>query len=323
MKRKQILSRLMAVLMVGCLLAGCGQAGTEALPDGKPLDSPTEEPADREPAPAFSFETVSKLEFWFGSGAGAWHTVLTVQDDGTFEGEYLDSDTNVQYLCNFTGKFTEPEKVNDYTYSVRLERIDLAQAPDTEETKGEIRVVYSEPYGLENAEELLFYLPGAPVQALPEEYRGWMGGYGDSIGTELPFYGLYNVRAETGFSSHERPTVDEELASAEQAADALESKLHTESLSQGEMNETAAELYQIWDAELNALWGQLKKKLDTPAMQTLTAKQLEWIAYKESEIQKAGAPYEGGTLRPLVENGRGAELTKARVYELAELLKAA
>lgn len=151
---------------------------------------------------SFSFADVSRLEFWFGSGAGAWCTVLTVHNDGTFEGEYHDSDVDVMRLCNFTGKFSEPVRVNDYTYSARLEQIKLERTPGTEAVKDGIKIIYSEPYGLDDAEELLFYLPGAPVQELPEAYQGWMRGYGNYIGTELPFYGLYNVSGEQGYSSY-------------------------------------------------------------------------------------------------------------------------
>jgi uncharacterized protein YecT (DUF1311 family) len=278
----------------------------------------------------FSFADISNLEFWFGSGAGAWRTVLTVHNDGTFEGEYSDFDmgavgtsypNGICTLCRFTGKFTEPVKVDDYTYSVKLKKIELEKDPDTEEIKDGIKLIYSTPNGLDNADELLFYLPGAPVQELPEEYRSWAGGYGDSIDTELPFYGLFNVRAGQGFSSHKKATIDDELAFLEQEAASLENKLKTETLAQADMTETVSELYQMWDSKLNAIWSQLKEKMDAAAMEVLTAEELDWIAYKEAEMKKAGADVEGGTLQPMVEYGKGAELTRARVYELAAYLR--
>ena len=34
----------------------------------------------------FSYEDVANREFLFCSGAGAWSTVLTIHEDGTFEG---------------------------------------------------------------------------------------------------------------------------------------------------------------------------------------------------------------------------------------------
>lgn len=56
-------------------------------------------------------------------------------------------------------------------------------------------------------------------------------------------------------------------------------------------------------------------------MEQITAEEREWISYKESEIANAGAEAEGGSMQALLENDKGAELTKARVYELIEYLK--
>ena len=47
----------------------------------------------------------------------------------------------------------------------------------------------------------------------------------------------------------------------------------------------------------------------------------EWISYKENAIEQAGQEYDGGTMRPMVENQTGADLTKQRVYELSQYLK--
>ncbi len=55
-------------------------------------------------------------------------------------------------------------------------------------------------------------------------------------------------------------------------------------------------------------------------MDKLTEEQKEWITWKENEIIKVGSEYEGGTMRPMIEYLKGAELTKIRVYELIELL---
>lgn len=231
MKRRMQLSLFMVIVIAICLLDGCGSAGETHLPDAGNMNTSAAESANTENSESFSFADISNseesagtennvpfsfidisnLEFWFGSGAGAWRTILTVYEDGTFEGEYSDSDmgSRVYYLCNFTGKFSEPLKVNDYTYSVKIERIELQVVPGIEEIKDGTTYIYSEPYGLDDAEELLFYLPGAPVEDLPEAYRSWMMGYHQFTDTKLPFFGLYNVNAETGFSSHEKEGTDD------------------------------------------------------------------------------------------------------------------
>ena len=56
-------------------------------------------------------------------------------------------------------------------------------------------------------------------------------------------------------------------------------------------------------------------------MEALTIEEREWIEKKERAIREAGAKYEGGTLQPMEEALKGAELTKARVYELLEILE--
>lgn len=53
----------------------------------------------------------------------------------------------------------------------------------------------------------------------------------------------------------------------------------------------------------------------------LTSVQKDWISNKENEMKKAGSEYEGGSIRPMIEYLKGAELTRNRVYELIELVK--
>lgn len=284
----------------------------------------------------FSFADVSDLEFWFGSGAGAWCTVLHIHADGTFDGEYHDSDmgdigeenpNGVMYLSNFTGKFAYSEKVNDYTYAFEIESLKLEQEPDTEEIKDGIRYIYSEPYGLDQAERILLYLPGTPLDQLPEEFRSWVGNssLAASDDTKLACYGLYNETPGYGFSSYQILDVYEELKkeleSVEETARGLEEKLQAEELTQLEMSEVSAEIYRLWDDELNRVWDCLKSNLDQEMMERITVEEREWISNKESEMANAGAEAEEGSIQTMLENDKGAELTKSRVYELIEYLK--
>ena len=127
----------------------------------------------------FDFEALENIEFYFSSGAGGWRTFLNIEEDGSFHGEYSDSDmgstgdgypNGTYYYCEFNGKFTEAVKVNDYTYSMKIEEISCAKEPETSEIIDEILYYYATPYGLEGAEEVLIYLPGAPTSDLPAEY---------------------------------------------------------------------------------------------------------------------------------------------------------
>lgn len=297
-------------------------------------DDSAGESVESDDGEGFTFADVSDREFWFASGVGGWSTELYIHEDGTFEGQYHDRDMGAtgegypdgeMYLCEFSGKFTNPRKVNDYTYSMEIESLETAQTPDTEEVKDGIHYLYTGPYGLEGAEEIQIYLPGSPYLELPESYRSWAGyGLSDTSDTKLPFYGLYNVTEELGFSSNEcseETGIDEELAAVEEKAKSLEEQLQSGNLTQMELNEISAELYKLWDDELNVIWDQLKKSLDDEKMKSLTEEEREWISYKEKEVKAAGSQNEGGSIQALEENTRAAELTKERVYELAELLR--
>lgn len=214
------LSRLFAVLSVLALslslLSGCGaspsgtgpSAGTGSSSAGSSAAGSSASQSQEE---GFSFNDVSQLEFWFGSGVGAWCTTLQIQPDGSFEGQYHDSDMGDTgdgypngkcYLSNFSGSFTQPVKVNDYTYSVTIADISTEQPAGTTEIEDGVLYSYTDPYGLDNAQEILFYLPGAPVAELPEGFKSWVSSYGD-LGETLPFCGLYNVNAAEGFSSYD------------------------------------------------------------------------------------------------------------------------
>ena len=116
-------------------------------------------------------------------------------------------------------------------------------------------------------------------------------------------------------------SADDDLAEAETRAKQLEEKLQNESLTQQEMNQISAELYALWDEKLNEVWEELKDELPEAEMKELTEEERVWIANKEKQIAEAGAECEGGSLQALQENTEGAELTRARVYELVKRLK--
>ena len=151
--------------------------------------------------------------FVFASGVGAWDTQVTIAPDGSFSGVYHDADmggtgegypNGTEYICEFSGQFSQPTQVDDHTWSVQLESLSYDGTPETEEIQDGIRYVYSTPYGIEGGQEFLIYLPFTPVADLPEGFRSWVGSQlvdsDNNQLAELPFYGLYNVTTQEGFS---------------------------------------------------------------------------------------------------------------------------
>ena len=149
-------------------------------------------------------------ELYFSSGVGGWGTSLTINADGTFVGKYTDSDMGITgsgytngtcYISTFSGKFTDVEKVDEYTYSMRLESIETEEVVGEEWIEDGVKYIGAEPYGLESGEEFYLYLPGTQVENLSEDFISWamFDLYEEPIET-MPGYGLYNVEMGYGFT---------------------------------------------------------------------------------------------------------------------------
>lgn len=179
-------------------------------PEGS--DSAPDESAGGDSGENSAFFAQLSGEFMFSSGAGAWATVLSIGPDGSFSGYYFDSDmgdsgdgypNGTMYHCEFQGKLSQPQKVNDYTYSTNVIRLDMDGVPGDVSYEDGVRQIYSEPYGLDGADEILIYCPNAPVAELPEAFTGWVTwDLGSASGDTLNFYGLYEVNGERGFSGY-------------------------------------------------------------------------------------------------------------------------
>ena len=336
--KKMLLITFLTICMV---MTGCGKKEvnevekvqiSEESESEKNIKNTDNESNENYEESEFDFETLKDVEFYFASGAGGWRTFLNIKKDGSFSGVFSDSDigstgegypNGTYYYCEFNGKFTKPIKVNDYTYSMKIEEISCVNEPETSEIIDEILYYYSAPYGLDGAEEVVIYLPGAPTSELPEEYLNWVrNDMVDPNALELPFYGLYNVTEQNGFSGHEYSNyIDDLMASTEEWALTIRASLEHDTLTQADMNVKAMELYETWDAALNTLWSELKERLSEDEFNVLLEEQRVWIADKEAAVKEAGKKVEGGSLYALVVNMKAAEITEARVYELYEMLK--
>lgn len=108
-----------------------------------------------------------------------------------------------------------------------------------------------------------------------------------------------------------------EISFAEERAAELEAKLQ-EAVTQLDMNTVSQEMFQNWDDTLNIVWKLLEAELDSGAMEALRAEEREWIAIKDAEVEAAGQAAAGGSLQAMDQSQKAAELTRERVYELAE-----
>lgn len=84
-----------------------------------------------------------------------------------------------------------------------------------------------------------------------------------------------------------------------------------------EMNACAAEAFVQADAELNAVWAQAKSFMDGIGQgPTLLDAQRKWLAYRDAACAAEIAPYEGGSIQPLILHTCLTRLTQARRQDL-------
>ena len=307
---------------------GLYSEATQAGFRGDPVQEPSDDPAAAQAAADSLFSQLKDLEFYFASGAGGWRTILHIDVYGSFSGTYSDSDMGsgengihrIQMRCDFSGQFTQPVRVNDYTYSVRIDEIAYEKEAGTDEVVGVTHYYYTDPYGLEDAEDILIYLPGAPLGQLPQEFRSWVG-YSENTRDELPFYALNNAVHQQGFSSYDRlESIRDSLEWMEDSAASIKTELTGGTLTQAEQEEWADSLAELWGGALDDLWGCLEQRLDPAELEPLAVEQTAWISWKEEQVTQAGAGLHEGYSQAAAEDMAAAELNRDRVYELLDWL---
>lgn len=174
-----------------------------------------------EPTPAPVLPADCPLDMNFLSGAGGWATYMLLNRDGSFEGDFHDSDMGdtgpgynggKYYFCNFSGRFTDIKQVDERTWTMTLEDVETGIEPGWErieetdyENEGEkVRILYisAEPYGMDGGKDFILYGPDTPLEGLDEEFLSWWPGRWENEGlTTLCCYGLYNEAMGYGFFS--------------------------------------------------------------------------------------------------------------------------
>lgn len=148
--------------------------------------------------------------FDFSSGVGGWYTELLFGENGTFLGSYHDSEMGetgegypdgTVYGCLFHGRFSDPEAIDEYSWTAKV-TLEQDEGQLAEYIEDGIRYVTSAPYGLEKAKTVTIYLPGTPVERLPEGFIPWS--HLQDIApdaTALPYYAIWSEADEAGFIS--------------------------------------------------------------------------------------------------------------------------
>lgn len=150
--------------------------------------------------------------YMFSSGAGAWSTELNINDDFTFSGMYHDSELGLTgeknpngtvIICEFTGKFSKPEKIDNYTYKLSIESLSLKNKDGYVYYKDGIEYeCIGEPYGFDGCREFYLYVKGREASDLSEEFLGWIYEYDENSGV-LPCNCIRNPQTDVCFVKYE------------------------------------------------------------------------------------------------------------------------
>ena len=156
------------------------------------------------------FASLAGMEWSFTSGAGGWSTDMRIEADGSFSGEYHDSEMGetgegypdgTVYFCSFTGQLSVTGQADEYSWNVRVDRLTADRG--TEEISDGIRFVPTDVYGLSEGDEMRLYSPGTPVGVFTDDMLLWAHVIDqETPPDELDCWFLCSEKNDSGFTGY-------------------------------------------------------------------------------------------------------------------------
>ncbi len=108
--------------------------------------------------------------------------------------------------------------------------------------------------------------------------------------------------------------------------DTLSSKLreaasYESTYTQGDLNQFSHEAYQREDGGLNENYQQLISQLEVKRQQSLKTAQQAWLKFRDLQCEHEASAFEGGSIKPLIQNNCLIALTQQRNKEIKALLQ--
>lgn len=160
------------------------------------------------------FADLDGYEWSFLSGVGGWSTDMQIRADGSFTGEFHDSEMGETgegypdgslYFCSFSGQMNVAGQVDEKTWKIRIDK--LEKEPAQESVADGIRYVPADIYGLSEGDEMILYAPGTPVSILSEEMQLWAHVIDqETPPTELEDWFLMSEKNDSGFVGYPQAT---------------------------------------------------------------------------------------------------------------------
>ena len=187
---KSIVARLAGVLLAVMLLMG------SVVAEGSAQDP--------------FFAQFEGMVWSFCSGAGGWSTDLKIAADGSFTGEFHDSEMGdsaeaypdgTVYYCAFTGRLSLLGQVDDNTWKVRADEVTQEEPEGKETVEDGCRYISASPYGISAGDEFMLYRPGTSLKDFTDDMKMWAHAWdsGDQAPAELEGWFLYSEKNSSGF----------------------------------------------------------------------------------------------------------------------------
>jgi uncharacterized protein YecT (DUF1311 family) len=90
---------------------------------------------------------------------------------------------------------------------------------------------------------------------------------------------------------------------------------------QMEMNACAGIAYEDADAALNAVYSEVRSRLDDEGREQLLTTQRAWIAFRDAECTFRSRGVEGGSIQPMIHANCLTELTEQRTADFETMLE--
>lgn len=88
------------------------------------------------------------------------------------------------------------------------------------------------------------------------------------------------------------------------------------------MNQCAGIAYDEADAELNRVWSELRERRgEGHSWDTILEAQRLWIPFRDAHCESVAAPYEGGSIQPLIRSSCLTDVTEQRTAQLRDFLQ--
>ena len=154
---------------------------------------------------------VFSSSFVFALDTNDWYSSFTLKNDGSFRGKYYtekkentgtDFPNGTIYYCDYYGYFTDIKKLNDYSYSLTLNKVKTQEHIGKETIENGVKKVITYPYGIESGEEFILYTPSTPVSEVDSKVLVWWPEFKEhqtNAKETLGSFAIVNVKTNEAF----------------------------------------------------------------------------------------------------------------------------